>query len=109
MAGGDTVMTEDLLMTTLRATFRPDAAHAVQACFEVRAADVVVHAVVDRGRVGVYPGPTSDADVVIDAGPMLESLLAGEIGAVSIIGAPDLLTLFVTLFQRPGLPGAMAA
>lgn len=111
------VITEDSVMTALRASFQTDEARDVQVCFEVHVADLVVHAVVDRGRLDLYRGPTSDADLVIDRGAMLKSLLTGEVsaadaladGQVAVTGAPELLSLFVALFHLPKLPSRVAA
>ncbi|HEX6355002.1 hypothetical protein [Actinophytocola sp.] len=107
----------DSVRTALRAAFRAGAARNVRVCFEVHASGVVVHALVDGDRVTVHRGPTSDADVVIDAGPVLTALLTGEVsaadalagGQVRVIGAPELLSMFVTLFHLPELPSSVAA
>jgi DNA-binding HxlR family transcriptional regulator len=111
------VMTEDSVMTTLMATFQADAARDIQTCFELHMNGVVVHAVVDHGKLDMFRGPTSDADIVIHSGPMLKLLLTGEItaaealagGQVAISGAPEMLTWFVALFQLPKLPSPVSA
>jgi len=111
------IVTEDSVMTMLWSTFQVDAALDVQMCFEVHVDDVVVHAVVDHGQLALHPGPTSDADTVIEPGPILKSLLTGEIsaadaladGQVVVSGAPELLTWFVELFHLPSLPTRLAA
>ncbi len=111
------VMTEDSVMTMLWATFQADAALDVQMCFEVHVEGVVVHALVEHGRLNLHRGPTSDADAVIDAGPMLKSLLTGEVtaadalagGQVALNGAPELLSWFVRLFHLPELPSPVPA
>ncbi len=117
-AGLDASEMTDSVTALLHRAFRAGEGRGVRVCFEVHAAGVVVHAVVDRGRVDVYRGPTSDAvDAVIDAGPLLMPLLTGEVGAaealaggrVTVIGAPELLSMFVALFRLPELPSQMAA
>jgi len=105
------------VLAMLRASFRAREARKAQVCFEVRVNGVVVHAVVDRGRLDLYRGPTSDADVVIEPGPMLTPLLTGEVsaedalasGQVALTGAPELLSWFVALFRLPELPSRAAA
>ena len=110
-------LTEDSVMSVLRASFRAGEARRAQVCFEVHVGGVVTHAVVDRGRLDLYRGPTSDADVVIEPGPLLTPLLTGEIsaedalagGQVVLTGAPELLSWFVMLFRLPELPSRAAA
>jgi len=104
-------------MALLRVSFRAGEARKAQLCLEVHVDGVVVHAVVDRGRLDLYRGPTSDADLVIEPGQVLRSLLTGEVdptvalvrGQVAITGAPELLSWFVALFHLPELPGSVAA
>jgi len=111
------VITEDSVMTMLLSTFQSAPALDVQMCFEVHVAGVVVHAEVEHGRLNVHRGPTSDADAVIDASPMLKSLLTGEVsaadalagGQVAVSGAPELLDWFVKLFHLPKLPSPVPA
>lgn len=110
-------MTEDAVMTTLRSTFQADVALDVQVCFEVHVGGAVVHALVEHGGLTLYPGPTSDADAVIDAGPTLWPLLTGEVsaaaalagGQVDVDGPPELLSWFVRMFHQPDLSTRMAA
>ena len=60
------------------------------------------------------PGPLPDADLVIDAGPAIQALMAGELtpsdairdGAVRIEGNPQLLDRFVATFPIPPGPEA---
>jgi DNA-binding HxlR family transcriptional regulator len=111
------VVTEDAVMTALRASFQPGAAHDVQVCFELHVEGVVVHAVVDHGLLALYRGPTSDADAVIDPGQLLKALLTGEVstadalagGQVALTGAPEMLSWFVAMFHVPVLPSPVAA
>lgn len=111
------VITEDSVITALRASFQADEALDVHLCLELHIAGVVVHAVVDHGRVDVHRGPTSDADAVINPGPMFKALLTGEVsptdalasGQVTVTGAPELLTWFATLFHLPALPSRVPA
>jgi DNA-binding HxlR family transcriptional regulator len=111
------IVTEDSVMTMLWSTFQADAALDVEMCFELHVGEVVVHAAVDHGRLGLYRGPTSDADTVIEPGPLLKSLLTGEVeaadaldgGQVVMSGAPELLDWFVSIFHLPTLPSPLPA
>lgn len=111
------VVTETAVMTALRAGFQVVEALDIHLCVELHIDGVVVHAVADHGQLEVYPGPTSDADIVIDPGPLFTALLTGEVsaadalasGQVAITGAPDLLSWFVTLFHLPTLPSRVVA
>jgi DNA-binding HxlR family transcriptional regulator len=106
------VMTEDSVMTTLMATFQADATRDIQMCFEMHVSGVVVHGVVDHGKLEMYRGQTSDADIVIHPGTVLKSLLTGEItaadalagGSVVISGPAEMLSWFVASFHLPQLP-----
>jgi DNA-binding HxlR family transcriptional regulator len=112
----DDIVTTDSLIMALRATFRRDAAAGLRLGYEVRIGDVVVHALVDDGRVEVEQGPLPRPDLVIDTGPELRALLAGELGpseavaggAVRLTGDPALLDRFVQVFHIPPPPASAA-
>jgi DNA-binding HxlR family transcriptional regulator len=112
----DDIVTTDSLIMALRATFRRDAAAGLRLGYEVRIGDVVVHALVDDGRVAVEQGPLPRPDLVIDTGPELRALLAGELGpseavaggAVRLTGDPALLDRFVQVFHIPPPPASAA-
>ncbi|WP_291412151.1 helix-turn-helix domain-containing protein [Actinophytocola sp.] len=111
------IITEDSLTVALRATFLADAARADKISYELHVGETVVHAVIDNGSLEVSPGPLAGADAVIDSGPLLKSMLTGEVtaaealnsGQVTMTGEPELLTRFVELFQLPKLPTPVAA
>ena len=75
----DETITIDSMITALRTTFHPDAAAGVHAGFELRVGDIVLHARVDDGRVAVAAGALDGADLVIQAGPGIRALMAGEL------------------------------
>jgi DNA-binding HxlR family transcriptional regulator len=112
----DDIVTTDSLIMALRATFRRDAAAGLRLGYEVRVGDVVVHALVDDGKAEVEQGPLPRPDLVIDTGPELRALLAGELGpgeavtggAVRLTGDPALLDRFVQVFHIPPLPASAA-
>jgi DNA-binding HxlR family transcriptional regulator len=110
---GETI-TVDLLVTALRTTFRAAAARGFRAGYELRVGDIVLHAVVDDGTVRVASGSLPGADLVIQAGPGIRGLMAGEIGpdaalaegVVQVAGDPALLTRFAEIFRIDPLPAA---
>jgi DNA-binding HxlR family transcriptional regulator len=111
----DDIVTTDSLILALRTTFRRDAAAGLHLVYEVRVGDIVVHALVDDGKVEVGQGrPLPRPDLVIDTGPELRALLAGELapseavagGAVRPTGDAALLDRFVEVFHIPPPPAS---
>jgi len=110
------VVTTDSLLVALRATFRREAARGLRVRYELRLGDVVVHARIDHGTLQAAAGPLPEADLVIETGPALRALLAGELrpseaiesGSVRLTGDPDLLTRFVEVFHIPPPPAPVA-
>jgi DNA-binding HxlR family transcriptional regulator/putative sterol carrier protein len=111
------VLTADSLVLALRATFRPEAARGLRASYELRAGEVVVHARVDDGALEAAEGPLAGADLVLETGPALKALMAGELGpaeavesgAVRLVGDPELLARFAELFRVGPAPLARPA
>jgi DNA-binding HxlR family transcriptional regulator len=105
----DDIVTTDSLVLALRATFRPEAAGDLSAGYELRMGEIVVHASVEGGTLEAGAGPLASADLVVETGPAIRALLAGELtpaaaiesGAVRLTGAPELLTRFVEVFSIP--------
>lgn len=101
------IVTVDALVTALRTTFQPEAAKGATLSYEIRMADIVLHARIVRGRLTVKPGPVNDADLTIETGPAFRDLLAGELppqvarakGLVNLRGPSELLDRFVELFK----------
>ena len=108
-ARADDVITSDSMVMALRAMFCPERARGARVRFELRLGDVVVHAQVADGALEAGEGALPDADLVIETGPALRALLAGEItaeaalaeGSVQITGDAALLTRFTEIFQIP--------
>lgn len=106
------IVTTDSLILALRATFLPEAARELRAGYELRLGDIVVHARIDRGTLEVGEGEVPDADLVIETGPAIRALLAGELspseavesGSVRLSGNRDLLARFVEVFHIPPAP-----
>ena len=105
------------MIMALRATFECEAARGLQASFELHLGDVVIHADVDDGTLEVAPGPAPAADLVIETGPEIRALLAGELapaeaverGSVRLSGDPALLARFVEAFRIPPPPSTLPA
>jgi DNA-binding HxlR family transcriptional regulator len=103
---GETV-TADSLVMALRSTFNADAAAGVHAGFELQFGDIVIHARVDDGVLQSGEGPLAQHDLLIETGPALRALMAGEVepqeaiadGSVRLTGDPALLTRFVRMFR----------
>ncbi len=110
----DETITVDSLVTAMRTTFHPDAARGFRAGYELRVGEIVLHARVDDGRVEAAEGPLPRADLVIEAGPVIRALMAGELspadaiatGSVVVTGKAELLTRFAEIFRIEPMPAA---
>jgi DNA-binding HxlR family transcriptional regulator len=108
----DETITLDSLITALRTTFHPDAARKFRAGYELRVGEIVLHARVDDGRVEVGAGPLAGAGLIIDAGPGIRALMAGELspadavanGTVKLTGNSKLLKRFAEIFRIEPMP-----
>jgi DNA-binding HxlR family transcriptional regulator len=113
------IVTSDSIVMALRTTFRPDAAINLRVAYVVELGDIVVHARVNEGHAEVGTGPLRDADLIIEAGPAIKALMAGEMspreaietGSVrlktrhaGIPADPALLAWFVEIFHIPPAP-----
>jgi DNA-binding HxlR family transcriptional regulator len=105
----DDVLGLDSLILALQATFRPERARDLHASYELHVGPIVIHARVIDGTLDVAAGPQPGADLVLETGPALKGLMAGEIspaaalesGGVRITGNRDLLDRFVECFHIP--------
>lgn len=105
-------VTVDSLVMALRSTFRSEPARGMRAGYELRVGPIVLHARVDDGRVAVAEGALPGADLVIEAGPGIRALMAGELspreavenGTVRLTGDPELLTRFARIFRIDPMP-----
>jgi DNA-binding HxlR family transcriptional regulator len=101
------VITADSLAMALRSIFRADAAGDCDLAFELHVGEAVVNARVRNGTVSVAKGPLPAPDLIIEAGPEIRALLAGELsptqalnsGAARVRGKRTLLGRFVQLFR----------
>lgn len=101
------IITSDSIAMALRTIFRPEAAAGDDISFELRQGEIVANAHVRDGAVSVGRGPLPAADLVIESGPDIRRLLAGEmtpkdalkLGVVRLRGKRALLERFVQLFH----------
>jgi DNA-binding HxlR family transcriptional regulator len=108
----DEIVTVDSMVMALRSTFQPEAARGRDVSYELRMGEIVIHARVVDGSLSVAEGPLAEADLVIEAGPLIGALLAGEIspaaatetGVVRLTGDATLLEQFAELFRIPARP-----
>ncbi len=106
------IMTADSMVMALRATFVPAAAHGLRVSFELRLGEIVIHARIDGPTITVAAGPLDTADLIIEAGPAVRDLMAGDLspaeaiagGSVRLMGNQALLGRFVELFHIPARP-----
>jgi DNA-binding HxlR family transcriptional regulator len=113
----DDIVTTDSLILALRATFLPEAAGELRAGYQLNLGDIVVHARIDQGSLEVGEGPLAGADLIIETGPAIRALMAGELspgeavqsGSVRLTGDAYLLTRFVEAFHIPPAPVALPA
>jgi DNA-binding HxlR family transcriptional regulator len=105
----DTTNTDSLLLG-LRATFQREAARGLQAAYELRVGDMVVHALVADGGLEVGEGPPAEGpDLVLDTDTGLRSVIARETsldeaietGLIRFDGDRELLDRFVEVFRIP--------
>jgi DNA-binding HxlR family transcriptional regulator len=104
--GPDDIVTEDSMIMAMRSTFHPEAAVGRTDRYQLNLGQIVLHMDVDNGNLRVAAGEAADRDVVIEAGPAIKALMAGEItpdealadGSVKITGDPDLLKQFAETF-----------
>ncbi|HEY8313835.1 MAG TPA: helix-turn-helix domain-containing protein [Candidatus Baltobacteraceae bacterium] len=103
----DEIVTDDSMAMALRTTFRPEAAARDDIAFELRLGEVVVNAKVRKGTIVVGRGPLPAPDLVIESGPAIRALMAGEItpkqalkdGTIHVRGKRALLDRFVAIFR----------
>lgn len=108
----DEIVTADSMVMALRSIFRPQAARGVHTAYELHLGEIVVSARVANGEVTVTAGPLPAADLVIEAGPGIKSLMAAEIsadeaieqGIVRVTGPAELLAQFAHIFRIDPMP-----
>ena len=99
------IVTADSMIMALRTTFRAESAR--DGSYELRFGPVTIHARVADGGVEAGEGPLPGADLLIEAGPGIRALMAGEIdadeaitrGIVRVEGDPARLAAFAETFR----------
>jgi DNA-binding HxlR family transcriptional regulator len=102
------IVTSDSMAMALRSTFRPE--HAMKGecvAFELRMGPIVVNAQVRGGSVATGTGSLEKPDLIIEGGPDIRALMAGEAtprealenGSVRVHGKRALLDRFAALFR----------
>jgi DNA-binding HxlR family transcriptional regulator len=117
----DEIVTADSMVMALRTVFRPEAARRLRVTYVIEAGDITVYAKISNGQLDVGKGSMPNADLIIEAGPVLMALLSGEMspgeamesGGVrlrtldgSLAADPGLLAWFVEVFHIPPAPPA---
>jgi DNA-binding HxlR family transcriptional regulator len=112
----DETITPDSLIMAMRSTFRPEAARGLHAGYELRFGPIVIHVRVDGRALEVGEGPLPEADLVVETGPAIKALMAGELspseaianGSVRVSGDRALLARFIDCFRIDPLPSTTA-
>jgi DNA-binding HxlR family transcriptional regulator len=108
----DEIVTPDSLVVAMRACFRPSAARRLNLRYELRIGPIRLAVRIKDGRLAAAEGPMPDADLVIETGPAIRAMMAGELSPeaaiehdlVHLTGDPALLTRFVDIFHIPPAP-----
>ena len=101
------IITVDSVIMAMRTTFRPDAAKDLRASYELRLGDVILNMQIEDGSLRVAEGSLPEADLIIEAGPAIKTLMAREVtpaeaianGLVRLTGNAELLGRFVEMFR----------
>ena len=101
------IITVDSVIMAMRTTFRPDAAKDLRAIYELRLGDVILNLQIEDGSLRVAEGSLPEADLIIEAGPAIKTLMAREVtpaeaianGLVRLTGNAELLERFVEMFR----------
>jgi DNA-binding HxlR family transcriptional regulator len=105
-APGDIVTPSSLVMA-MRTTFCPTAAKDDDVTYELRIGPAVINIRIEKGRLRVAEGPLAGADLTIETGPQLKSIMTGELtpddaiktGTVRLTGDQRLLARFAETFR----------
>jgi DNA-binding HxlR family transcriptional regulator len=108
----DEVVTPDSMLIAFRALFRPEAARGMRLTYLVKMGAFALNIRINDTSIDVGKGLVEDADLVIETGPALRALMAGEMspreavetGSVRLTGDPDLLAWFVEIFHISPVP-----
>jgi DNA-binding HxlR family transcriptional regulator len=101
------IVTPSSLVMAFRTTFRPQAARGVTASYELRLGPIRIHLRLAAGRLEAGAGPLPGAELVIETGPGIRAVMAGEVsaqdalasGLVRLTGREELFATFVAAFR----------
>src|SRR5712692_4091022 len=101
------IITVASVIMAMRTTFRPDAAKDLRAGYELRLGDVILNMQIEDGSLRVAEGSLPEADLIIEAGPAIKTLMAREVtpaegianGLVRLTGNAELIERFVEMFR----------
>jgi DNA-binding HxlR family transcriptional regulator len=110
----DEIVTADSMIMALRTLFRPEATRGLKISYLLQLGGVAIYARINDGHLDVGKGPIEDADLVMESGPALKALMAGEMspreavesGGIRLTGDQNLLAWFVEVFHIPPVPPA---
>jgi DNA-binding HxlR family transcriptional regulator/putative sterol carrier protein len=105
--GPEEIVTVDSMIMAMRSIFRPKAARGLDVSYELRLGEIIIHMIINNGRLKVAKGALPDADLAIKSGPAIKALLAGEVspadaianGTVHLSGDSRLLSRFADTFH----------
>jgi hypothetical protein len=108
----DEIVTPDSMQIAFRTLFRPEAARGLTLTYLVKMGDFALNIHINDQSIDVGGGLTDDADLVIETGPALRALLAGEMsprealetGSVHLTGDSSLFAWFLEIFHIPPAP-----
>jgi DNA-binding HxlR family transcriptional regulator/putative sterol carrier protein len=110
----DEIVTADSMVMALRTMFRPEATRGLRLTYLLQLGAFAIHARIDDGHIEVGKGSVESPDLVMEAGPALKALMAGDMspreaiesGGIRLTGDPGLLSWFVEIFRIPPVPPA---
>jgi DNA-binding HxlR family transcriptional regulator len=106
------IITSDSMVMALRSTFRAERARGLRVGYELRLGDITINARIEDGVLTAQPGSLPEANVVVNAGPAIKAVMAGEVsatqavenGSVQVHGSAELFDRFAEIFRIPQKP-----
>jgi DNA-binding HxlR family transcriptional regulator len=103
----DEIITQDSMTMALRSTFDAEAARGVRGTYELHLGNIIVHAIVDNGKLEAAGGPLPLPDLTIEAGPGIKHVMSGALSpaeavskkVVKLSGNTDLFSYFARIFR----------
>jgi DNA-binding HxlR family transcriptional regulator len=103
------IVTPASVIMAMRSTFQASQAKGLKADYEIHLGELVFHCRIDEGEMVAGEGTLPAPDFVMDPGPYLRPLMAGEVDPHQLIsnkafpftGNPELLVRFAKVFHIP--------